>query len=159
MKKILTAAMLTAGALLVTAGSAWAGMANERISVSATVISTCMASSNAGILGSSAAVGSPLAVSCSRASPITVTLNADTVAGGLLAARLMNSAYGLPYAVYTPAARMTAWADRTGNVNATSTGLTAITAGESTYGQSFGEPGLAPDGAPSAGIVTVTVSY
>jgi spore coat protein U-like protein len=143
MNKVLTAVLAT-GTLLAAAGSAWAGMASERISVSATVISTCMASSNA-------------SVRCSTASPITVTLNADTVAGGLLAARLMNSAYGLPGTLYTPAARMTAWADHTGNVATTSAALTASTA--AAYGQTFGDSGLGIPSAPAGGIVTLTVSY
>jgi spore coat protein U-like protein len=142
MNRLLTAILAT-GTLLLAAGSAWAGMTSERISVSATLISTCLASSNAA-----------LAVRCSTASPITVTVNADTVAGGLLAARLMNNAYGLP-TVYTPAARLSAWADRSGNVFTPSTVLTAMTAGEGTYGQSLGDAGPAQ---PS-GIVTVTVSY
>jgi spore coat protein U-like protein len=146
MNKVLTA-ILASGTLLVAAGSAWAGMASERISVSATVISTCLASSSAA-----------LSVSCSTASPITVTVNADTVAGGLLAARLMNSSYGLP-SLYAPAAHLTAWADRSGNVASTATALTAMTGGEATYGQSFGDAAPAPGGAPPAGIVTVTVSY
>lgn len=141
-------AMLATGALLVAAGSAWAGMARERISVSATVISTCLASSSA------AALGSPLSVRCSQTSPITVTLNADTVAGGLLAARLVNGAYGAP-SIYTAGARMTAWADRSGNVSTTSA---AMTAGQGTYGQSL-TSGPTPTGAQAAGTVTVTVSY
>jgi spore coat protein U-like protein len=153
MNKVLTAVLAT-GSLLAAAGSAWAGMASERISVSATVISTCMASSNAAAT-SDATVGAPLSVRCSTASPITVTLNADTVAGGLLAARLMNSAYGLPGTVYTPAARMTAWADHTGNVAATS----ATTAAGAAYGQTLGDSGLGITNAPAAGIVTLTVSY
>jgi spore coat protein U-like protein len=142
-------ALLATGTLLLAAGSAWAGIASERISVSATVISTCLASSSATTLGS------PLAVRCSTASPITVTFNADTVAGGLLAARLMSSAYGVP-TVYTPSARMTAWADHSGNV---STPSTLMTAAQATYGQSFADAGLAPAGAEAEGIVTVTVSY
>lgn len=70
----------------------------------------------------------------------------------------MNSAYGLP-TVYTPAARLTAWADRSGNVAASPTALTALTAGEGTYGQSFGEAGPGPNASQPAGIVTMTVSY
>jgi spore coat protein U-like protein len=148
MNRTVTAILATA-TLLVAAGSAWAGTASARISVSVNVISTCMASST---------VGSPLSVRCSKASPVTVTVNADTVAGGLLAARLMNSAYGLP-TVYTPSARLTAWADRSGNVSSSPTALTAMTAGEGTYGQTFGDASPGPNGAQPSGIVTVTVSY
>ena len=157
MNKLITAVLAT-GSLLAVAGSAWAGMASERISVSAIVISTCMASSNAAA-GSYATAAAPLSVRCSTASPITVTLNADTVAGGLLAARLMNSAYGLPGTLYTPAARMTAWADHTGNVATTSAALTATSAAAAAYGQTFGDSGLGITTAPAAGTVTLTISY
>ncbi|MGB6604017.1 MAG: spore coat protein U domain-containing protein [Steroidobacteraceae bacterium] len=156
MNKVITAVLAT-GSLLAAAGSAWAGMASERISVSVNVVSTCMASSSAGALGSYATSGSPLSVRCSTASPITVTVNADTVAGGLLAARLMNSASGLPGALYTPAAKMTTWADHTGNVATTSTALTAMTAGAATYGETFGDSGLTS--AQAGGTVTLTISY
>jgi spore coat protein U-like protein len=157
MNKVLTT-MLVTGSLLVAAGSACAGMASQRISVSATVISTCMASSNA-TADSYATAPAPLSVRCSTASPISVTLNADTVAGGLLAARLMNSAYGLPGTLYTPAAHMTAWADHTGNVATTSAALTATSAAAAAYGQTFGDSGLGITTAPAGGTVTLTVSY
>jgi spore coat protein U-like protein len=153
MNKVLTTMLVTAS-LLVAAGSAWAGVSSERISVSATLISTCMASSNAAA-GAYTTIGAPLSVRCSSASPITVTLSADTVAGGLLAARLMNSAYGLPGTLYTPTARMTAWADHTGNVATTSAALTAAAAGGSAYGQTFGDSVTSAQ----AGTVTLTVNY
>jgi spore coat protein U-like protein len=156
MSKVLTA-VLTTGSLLVAAGGAWAGMASERISVSVNVVSTCMASSSTAALGGYAAAGSPLSVRCSTASPITVTVNADTVAGGLLAARLMNSASGLPGTLYTPAAKMTGWADHTGNVVSTSTALAATTAGAATYGETFG--GTSLTSTQAGGLVTLTISY
>jgi spore coat protein U-like protein len=158
MNRFLTSALATVS-LLAAATSARAGIASERISVSVTVISTCMASSNAILPGSGPAVASPFSVSCSQASPITVTLNADTVAGGLLAARLMNSASGLPGSLYTPSAHLSAWADHTGNVSGTSAALTAMAAAAPSYGESFADPSLGTPTAQAAGIVTVTVSY
>jgi spore coat protein U-like protein len=146
MNKLLIA-LLGTGLTLLAAGTATARMASERMSVSVTVISSCLASS-------SATEESPLSVSCSNASPITVTLNADSVAGGLLAARMMSSAYHVPGSVYAPAAQLSAWAGRTGSVASTSAAL-----GSATYGESFGEGNPAPSAVGSSGVVTVTISY
>jgi spore coat protein U-like protein len=147
-------ALLGTGALLLAAGTAAARVASERISVSVTVISSCLASSNPSALADSATGGSPLSVSCSSAWPITVTLNADSVAGGLLAARMMNSAYHVPGSLYAPAAQLSAWANRSGSVASSSAALD-----NATYGQSFGEANPAPSAAASSGTVTVTISY
>ena len=148
-------ALLGTGAMLLAAGTAAARVASERISVSVTVISSCLASSNPAALADSATGGpSPLSVSCSSAWPITVTLNADSVAGGLLAARMMNSAYHVPGSLYAPAAQLSAWANRSGSVANTSAALDSAT-----YGQSFNETNPAPSAAAAGGTVTVTISY
>jgi spore coat protein U-like protein len=138
-------ALLGTGAMLLAAGTAAARVSSERMSVSVNVISSCLASSNP---------SAPLSVSCSSASPITVTLNADSVAGGLLAAQMMSSAYHVPGSVYAPAAQLSAWAGRTGSIAGSSAALSSAT-----YGQSFGETEPAPSALASGGTVTVTISY
>jgi hypothetical protein len=152
MNRVLVA-LIGTGAFLVVAGTASARVASERIGVSATVVSTCQASSNLAALGTNM-MASPLAVSCSTAYPITVTVNADTAAGGLLAARLMNSAYGVPGSLYTPAARVGALADRAGSVATTLNMPAGGSYGPSLTDASPGSEGIAP-----TGVVTVTVNY
>jgi hypothetical protein len=134
MNRVLVA-LLGTGAFLVVAGTSSARVASERIGVSATVVSTCQASSNLAALGTNM-MASPLAVSCSTAYPITVTVSADTAAGGLLAARLMNSAY------------------RAGSVATTLN----MPAGGS-YGPSLSDASPGSEGVAPTGVVTVTVNY
>ena len=153
MNRVLAAVLATA-AFLAIAGTASARVLSERISVSATVVSTCLASSSFTAPGTQPTAASALAVRCSSAWPITVTLNADSVAGALLAANLMKSAAALPGSVYAPAARLSAWADRSGSIAATSVAFNP-TGAMPTSTLSLGDSSPAA----AAGVVTVTISY
>lgn len=164
-------ACLGAGALLATAGAAYAANpATTTFQVSATVLKNCtVAATNVAFgnytptAGATAANGT-VSVKCTKNSAFTVSLDKGTTAGGAIAQRLMSDGAGdtLQYNLYTTSGFATVWGDGTG---------TSVTQGGTGAGMGTAVTltvyGSLPDNATNQAVppntytdtVTVSVAY
>jgi spore coat protein U-like protein len=164
---VLRMSLLAAGVLLAGQG-AQAATASGPMTVTATVLASCVvgasalafpsATSAAILAGNVDAVGN-VTVNCTSGSGYTVSLDAGSGTGGTLASRKMGAGGNqwLAYSIYTTANHTTVWGDGTsgsGTIGGTGTGLNqSIFA----YGRIFG--GQIATAANYADIVNVTVRY
>jgi spore coat protein U-like protein len=160
--------MLTCGVLLCFVQNAQAASASGPMTVTATVLASCVvgASALAFPAATSAAISAAnvdavgnVTVNCTSGSGYTVLLDAGSGAGGTLASRKMGAGGNqwLAYSIYTTANHSTVWGDGSsgsGTVGGTGTGLNqSIFA----YGRIFG--GQIATAANYADVVNVTVRY
>jgi spore coat protein U-like protein len=159
---------LMAAGVLVAGQGVQAAAASGPMTVTATVLASCVvgasalafpsATSAAIAAGNVDAVGN-VTVNCTSGSGYTVSLDAGSGTGGTLASRKMGAGGNqlLAYSIYTTANHTTVWGDGTsgsGTIGGTGNGLNqSIFA----YGRIFG--GQIVTAANYADIVNVTVRY
>ena len=161
-------AVLTCAGALWFAPGAHAATASGLMTVTASVLASCVVGTSALAFPSSTsaaiaagnvdAVGN-VTVNCTTGSGYTVSLDAGSGTGGTLASRKMSAGGSqlLSYSIYTTATRTTVWGDgSSGSATISGTG-TGLSQSIFAYGRIFG--GQIATAANYADIVNVTVRY
>jgi spore coat protein U-like protein len=160
--------LLTCAGVLCAVPLAQAATASGPMTVTATVLASCVVGASALAFPSatSAAISAAnvdavgnVTVNCTSGSGYTLSLDAGSGTGGTLASRKMGAGANqwLAYSIYTTAARTTVWGD--GSAGSSTLGGTGTGLNQSifAYGRIFG--GQIATAANYADIVNVTVRY
>ena len=164
------AAMLAIGAgLVLLCGAAHAGSASTTFNVTITLVSSCSSSANnlnfgssVGLLTSAVTGNTTLSVTCSNTTPYNVGLDAGTVSGSTVAARLMagtttgNTSTTMSFELYTTSGLGTVWGNTVGTNTVSGTGSGAAQT-LTVYGQVPAQTTPKPDTYETT--ITATVSY
>lgn len=151
---------LTASAMALIAGAAYAATQTTTFTVQIVIQNACTVSAtaldfpNSGVLGANVDSTNTVTVTCNPGLPWSVSLNPGTGSGGTVVTRKMTgpAAATINYTIYSDAGRTTIWGDGTsGTVNVTGTGT-----GSAQNQTGFGR--VPPQATPAAGTYTDTIT-